>query len=93
MDAEGRLQADCRRHLRDCLHFYRIIDPADDTPDRDRAADRVSYVREANDEEMGTVRACQTCAPGLGNSSDAPPVCPVCFTALSANGTCLCDPL
>jgi len=93
MDADGRLHADCRRHLRDCIHFYRIIDPADDTPDRDRAADPVSYVREATDKEMRTVKACQTCAPALANSSDPPRVCPVCFTALSANGTCLCDPV
>ena len=86
--------AGCRRHVRDCIHFYEEGDPADYAEHRARVAkdpnDRVSYKREANPEEMRSIPACSTC----GVVAERPTLvttCDRCHMELPVSGICPCD--
>ena len=64
-DRHRRPVRGCRRHLRDCWHFYPKADPADYEEHRARLAvdptARVSYIRPASQEKMRTIPPCSTC--------------------------------
>lgn len=90
MHHDGRAIAGCRRHVRDCIHFYPEADPAEH---RARSANdpsaRVSYKREASAEELASIPACSTC----GVVAERPTLvttCRRCHMELPVSGMCPC---
>jgi len=65
IDHKGRPIHNCRRHVRDCLHFFPEGDPALHVEHLAALAAhpeaRVSYKREVTAEEMLVIPPCSTC--------------------------------
>lgn len=90
----GRPAYDCRRHDKDCLHFYPEGNPARHAEHVAHLAvnpdARVSYKREATPQEMSAIPACSTC--GVDANRPTPvATCGRCYMELSSTGVCACD--
>lgn len=93
-DHNGRPVYNCRRHVRDCLHFYPEGDPALHVEHMANLAvnpeARVSYKREATSAEMLTIPACSTCGV-VPDHATLITTCGRCHMELPATGLCACD--
>ncbi len=93
-DHNGRPIYNCRRHVRDCLHFFPEGDPSLHVEHIAVLAvnpeARVSYKREVTSEEMLVIPPCSTC----GIVAETPTLvttCGRCHMELPALGVCACD--
>ena len=93
-DHNGRPVYNCRRHVRDCVHFY---PEGDVTKHAEHLAllalnpeARVSYKRQATADEMLVVPPCSTCGV-VPEHSTLITTCGRCHMELPATGICSCD--
>lgn len=93
-DHNSRPVYNCRRHVRDCLHFYPEGDPAKHAEHiallSVNPEARVSYKREATADEMLAIPACSTCDT-VPEHSTLITTCGRCHMELPSTGVCTCD--